>query len=114
MLYCEPCGYKRIVEVDEHVTDLPEIQTCPVQMKIPYIDPLTRKTVVPAAQPQAPKFKCPGCGRGVKLRDLLKPYADALQRIDDEKERKRLEDDIKKRLEDGKPPEKKTESEFLG
>lgn len=133
-LYCEPCGTKKIIEIEELVIektdprlatgqvkiknmDEAEIKSSPIQLKIPVLDPETKKTVESKFQPQPTKYKCPKCGRAVKLRELgivHKPLADALQRTAEEKERQRLEEDKKKRLEDGKPPEKKMDPEFLG
>lgn len=126
MLFCEPCGYKQILESNEFPKDLPEIKTCPVQTNIPVLDPKTNKTInVPtldpksnevinkAARPQPKKYKCPKCGRGVRLKELLKPYAMALDKVDEEKEQQRLEADKKKRLADGLP-DKKPDANFLG
>jgi DNA-directed RNA polymerase subunit RPC12/RpoP len=114
MLFCEPCGYKRILEPDGKAEGLTEIKTSPIQGALPTLDPVAQKTVTKPHQPQAPKYKCPCCGRGVKVKELLKPYADLFDKADEEKERLRLEEDKKKRILDGQPPEKKVDPDFLG
>lgn len=126
MFYCEPCGFKKIVDVNEQ-PNLVEIKTSPIQGKIPILDPTTGKvintwmldpkteTVVNAQMKLQPKkYKCPNCGRGVKLRELIKPFADALSKRDEEATKRQLEEEKIKRLEDGKPPEKKVDPEFMG
>lgn len=114
MLFCEPCGYKSIFEPNQKLEGLVEIKTSPIQTKIPQLDPSTQKTVETLFQNQAPKYKCPCCGRGVKLRELLKPFVDALTKIDEEKEQKKLEEEKQKRIADGKPQDKKADLDFLG
>lgn len=131
MLFCEPCGYKRILEAEELPKDLPEIKSCAVQTNIPTIDSVTNKAInVPVVdpktkqlvnkseRPQPKKFKCPKCGRGVRLKELLKPFATALEKVDKEKELQRLEADKQQRLKDGIPAAKRpidpNDPTFLG
>jgi predicted RNA-binding Zn-ribbon protein involved in translation (DUF1610 family) len=114
MLFCEPCGYKRILDIAETIKDLPENMTSPIQLRIPQLDPSTNKTVLSKFQEQPKRHKCPQCGRAAKVRELLKPFSDALKKVDEDKEKQRLEEEKKKRLEDGKPPEKKIDPDFMG
>jgi DNA-directed RNA polymerase subunit RPC12/RpoP len=139
MLFCEPCGYKEIVEPNEEPKGLFEIKTSVVQTNLPTIDPMTNKAIhvaLPdpktqqlvnkASRPQPKKYKCPKCGRGVRLKELLKPYATAMDKVDQEKEKARLQQHRADRLKDGIPeekkldipefhiPEKKSEPKFLG
>lgn len=114
MLFCEPCGFKRIIEPQQEVKDLPEVKTSAIQLNLPALDPATQKTVPSKFSPQAKKYKCPKCGRAVKARELLKPYVQLLELQDVEKEKKRQEEEKKRRLEDGKPHEKKIDPDFMG
>jgi DNA-directed RNA polymerase subunit RPC12/RpoP len=136
MLFCEPCGHKRIIEVEELAFDqidpnkpgpklvaqtpsvkgmeAVEVKTSPIQLKAPTLDPITHKTVESKFQPQPKKYKCPCCGRATKLRELLKPYSDILVVKDEQARKAKEEEEKKKRLEDGKPPEKKIDPDFIG
>lgn len=40
----------------------------------PIYDPTQKKTIVPPVKEQAPRVRCPECGRGVVLKELPKPY----------------------------------------
>ena len=62
IIYCEICSHKQYTDGSD---DFVEIKTAPIPQGIPYIDPLTKKTVKPVAKAQMKKIKCPGCGRGV-------------------------------------------------
>src|SRR5688572_25476582 len=102
MIFCEICNYKRIIEVNEAVSDLPENKTSKVQVKIPQLDPVTWKTIPGSFMSQPKRHKCPQCGRAAKVRELLKPYADALKAVDEAKIAQQREEEKKKRFDDGK------------
>jgi DNA-directed RNA polymerase subunit RPC12/RpoP len=114
MLFCEPCGYKRIIESEADVADLTENKTSPVQLHIPILDETSLKMKPSKFQEQAKRYKCPQCGRTVKTRELLKPFNDALKQVDEQKAKQALEADKQKRIDDGKPHEKKIDPEFMG
>lgn len=122
MLFCEFCTFKKIIESKEEPKDLTEIKTSPVQTNIPILDPKTNKVInavlknnepSKAIREQQKKYKCPDCGRGVKLRDLLPSYAAAFDKVDKEKEKQRIEEQKQKRIEDGLP-NKRQNTPFLG
>lgn len=131
MLFCEPCGYKRIIELEEIVIVPPkdmiasaqptvpklaavENKTSAIQLKLPTLDPVTGKTIPSKFQPQAKRYKCPCCGRAAKMRELLKPFADALVARDESARKQKEEEEKMRRLQDGRPPEKKVDPDFLG
>jgi len=68
-LYCEICGYKRITEGTD-IQDLVPVKTSKIQHELPYIDPLTKKTVMPPYKPQRLRFKCPNCGRVIMSKQI--------------------------------------------
>lgn len=107
MIFCEPCSFKMIIEPDQ-TPDLIEIKTSKIPGKIPEIDPATGKTKVYPEKKQILKYKCPKCGRGVIVKELQAAYTKTYKQLDDKLEKERVDADRKKRLEDGKPPEKKT------
>lgn len=111
MIFCEPCGFKKIIEPDEEL-NLTEIPTCPVPIDIPKLDPLTNKAKTKPAKVRNKKYKCPKCGRGVAVKELQAAYSSAFKKIDEEEEKARMALDKQKRIEDGKPIEK--EPEFTG
>jgi hypothetical protein len=100
-----------IIESDETL-DLSEIPISPVPGGAPELDQKTGKIKIKSSTPQARKYKCPRCGRGASVKELQPAYANALKKIDEQKDQERIVSDRKQRLEDGKPIEKKTD--FLG
>jgi predicted RNA-binding Zn-ribbon protein involved in translation (DUF1610 family) len=68
-LYCEICGYKRISDGSD-VHDLLEIKTSPIPGGVPFVDPQTKKIIVPKSQNQRKKFRCPKCGRIIMARQI--------------------------------------------
>jgi transposase len=114
ILFCEPCSFKKIIESDEDAATLVECKTSPVQLHLPTLDPTTLKPVVSKFQPQAKRYKCPKCGRVAKVRELFKPFQELLKAADQQKAKDTLEEEKRKRFEDGKPPEKKIDPDFLG
>jgi hypothetical protein len=114
MIFCEFCNYKRIIEIGEKIADMPESKTSDIQIKIPQLDPITGKTIPSKFVPQPKRYKCPKCGRAAKVRELIKPLADAFKLVDEAKIQRQLEEEKKKRLEDGKPPDKKVDPDFMG
>lgn len=114
MMFCEPCGFKKIIDFNEQITDLFEVKTSPIQLKIPSLDPVSQKTVQSKFQPQAPRYKCPKCGRLVKVKELLPVYSKLFEQLEQQKVKQKQEEEMRKRLEDGKPVEKKPDPEFTG
>jgi predicted nucleic-acid-binding Zn-ribbon protein len=68
-LYCEICGYKRLTDGTD-IQDLVPIKTSKIQQELPFIDPLTKKTVVPPYKAQRLRFKCPKCGRVIMSKQI--------------------------------------------
>jgi predicted RNA-binding Zn-ribbon protein involved in translation (DUF1610 family) len=140
MLYCEPCGFKKIIEPHQEPSAMVEIPRVNVQRGIPNLDPETRQTNVAKAPLKDAKmceeleakakrdnsitwsdgiylyatpgvrknrmYKCPKCGRGVVLRELVTAYVSAFDQLDRRREQERIEKEKVKRIEDGKPHEK--------
>lgn len=111
MIFCEPCAYKQIIDPKEE-PDLVVIPTSPIQQGIPQLDQATGKTKLRPAKPQNKKYKCPKCGRGVVVKELLGAYSSLMKKLDDETERKKAEEDRLQRLKDGMPPPKKIIEDF--
>ena len=66
-LYCDICGYKRFSDGTD-IQDLTSLKTSDIPRGSPYIDTVTKKTVVPQAMKQPKKLKCPECGYVIKPR----------------------------------------------
>ena len=121
MLFCEICGFKKIIESQENI-DFFEIKTTPVQTRLPTIDSITGVPINinkndaknKNTKLQSKKYKCPKCGRAIKLRNIIKPFEDAIKKIEKENAKIQEEENRKKRIEDGKLPEKKIDSDFIG
>jgi hypothetical protein len=72
VIYCEPCGYKKVVE-DPLNVDLVARTVSNVPGRIPVLNKQTNKTETFDPIPVMPKFKCPKCGRGVTLKKYNVP-----------------------------------------
>lgn len=105
MIFCEFCTYKLIVEPNATI-NLVEIKTSNIPGGIPELDEKTGKMKIKTMKSQNKKYKCPKCGRGVILKDIKGAYKKTFSSIEARKEKEKIEEDLKKRLEDGKPHEK--------
>jgi hypothetical protein len=114
MIFCEPCSFKMILDSDDMPDNLVEIKTSPIPGGIPVFDAKSGKTKVKSNHKQNKKFKCPKCGRGVVIKELQAAYTNTIKQIDEKQEKEKLENDRKKRIEDGMPIEKNIDTEFLG
>lgn len=72
IIYCEPCGFKKIV-LDPSDVGLPEVETSSIQGRIPVLDKEIKKTKTFPHITTMPKFKCGQCGRVVTLRKFNVP-----------------------------------------
>ncbi len=72
VIYCEPCGFKKIIEnpLDVGLTKYPASN---IQGRIPVLNPENRKTETFEFIQPMPKFKCPNCGRTVILKKFNVP-----------------------------------------
>jgi hypothetical protein len=109
MIFCEVCNYKTIFTADESPAGLTVLPSSNIQLAVPRYDKEQKKTIATAALERQPMAKCPKCGRGVRIKELSSTYSKAFEAIDQQMERKHLEEDRQKRIEDGKPLEKKHE-----
>lgn len=118
MIFCEPCSFKAIIHGQEDLKNYSPIQTASIPGGAPELDQNGKKKVKPSLE-NVQKVKCPKCGRGVVVKTLSTPYSSAYKHIDEEKEKKRLEDDRLQRIKDGVPVQKVSEPtdqppQFLG
>jgi DNA-directed RNA polymerase subunit RPC12/RpoP len=72
LIYCEPCGFKKIVEDPDNV-GLFKHATSNVQGRIPMLNKKTKKTETFDFVSSMPKYKCPQCGRVVTLKKYNVP-----------------------------------------
>jgi DNA-directed RNA polymerase subunit RPC12/RpoP len=113
MTYCEPCGFKRILETNKP-EDMITIQTSAIPGGVPQLDPTTNKTILKESKPGPIKVKCPKCGRGVVLKELPEVYAKQYTAIDERKAKERRAADKQQRIQDGKPIKREKDPDFLG
>ncbi len=71
IIYCEPCGFKKMVE-DPLNVGLSAYPTSPVPGRIPMLDEKGKTETFPDIK-LMPKFKCPNCGRTVTLKKFNVP-----------------------------------------
>ncbi len=67
--YCNFCGYKRTTNGND-IQDLVPVKQSPIPGGVPYLDPVTKKTVIPKSFAKPKKFKCPKCGRVITPRKV--------------------------------------------
>jgi DNA-directed RNA polymerase subunit M/transcription elongation factor TFIIS len=67
VFYCEHCNYKKYTDGTD-LSDVKLIKSSPVQTKIPYYDPVQKKTIIPEAREQPKKMKCPKCGHLITVK----------------------------------------------
>jgi len=67
--FCENCSFKRFSN-GRDFDDLVEVKSSKLFVKSPYIDPETKKVVVPDFIITKKKFKCPKCGMIIKARAI--------------------------------------------
>jgi hypothetical protein len=67
--YCQVCGYHRTSDGSD-VQDLVPVKQALLPGGVPFLDPVTRQTVVPKSFKRPKKFKCPRCGRVITARKV--------------------------------------------
>lgn len=67
--FCDNCGYKRFTKGDD-IQDLVQVKQSAVPRGAPFVDPFTKKVIVPPAMNRAKVFKCPSCGYVIKATKL--------------------------------------------
>lgn len=67
VFYCERCNYKKYTDGTD-LSDVKLINTAAIQTKIPFYDPIQKKTIVPPFREQPKKIKCPKCGRLITVK----------------------------------------------
>jgi predicted RNA-binding Zn-ribbon protein involved in translation (DUF1610 family) len=105
-LYCEICNWKKITDGSD-VRGLTEVKKSKIQRGIPRIDPKTKKVVEPEWKTMPKQFKCPKCGRPVKIRRIANPQEALEKRLERDaasKEREEIKsqlmDEMKERYKD--------------
>ena len=106
MIFCESCAFKQIIPKNPDDCDLVEIKTSAIPSGAPILDPRTGKAKERPQKTQAKKYKCPRCGRGVVAKEVQGAIAKAIKLRDAKTEAERQENDRKKRIQDGLPPER--------
>jgi len=103
-MFCEPCGFKKIITADNPESDeLTEVKRVAVPGGAPRLDPVTKKTVFRESLPTTKMFKCLECGRGCICKKLPDVYADAYKAVDDQARKEKEDSEKQKRIEDGTP-----------
>lgn len=69
LVYCEPCGYKRITDGSNDY-DLTKVPRSEVPGGYPKLDLIKKEVKEPKSKSQPIMVKCPKCGRGVRVRKL--------------------------------------------
>lgn len=67
--FCTNCGYKKLTKGDD-IQDLIQVKQSDLPRGSPYIDPITKKVIVPPSIIRTKNFKCPGCGYLIKATKL--------------------------------------------
>lgn len=73
VLFCDFCGIKSVIQDESQLEGLTELTLSPVPGGIPFLDPITKKTVVKKTHERCRVYKCRKCGRGLKVKKYLTP-----------------------------------------
>lgn len=65
-LYCNHCGFNRVVDQPEQIEDLLEVKRSSIQNRLPFYDHEKNQKIESSIQKQPKQFKCPNCGYLVK------------------------------------------------
>jgi hypothetical protein len=71
--YCQHCHYNRYTDGTD-IDDLVEVPLSSIQGKIPYLDPVDKKAIVPEFKKRPKKFKCPNCGRMIAPKKIQETH----------------------------------------
>lgn len=82
-LYCEICNWKKITDGSD-VHDLTPVKKSKIQRGIPRLDAKTKKKVEPKWKNMPKQFKCPECGRPVKIKRIADPQHQLELRLEKE------------------------------
>lgn len=72
IIYCEPCGFKRLTDGSDVAGLVPYKQSM-IPTGSPYLDAATGQIKTPPAKQNSKKFKCPKCGRVVTVKKIADP-----------------------------------------
>ena len=67
--FCDNCSYKRITKGDD-IQDLVQVKRTSIPSGSPFVDPFTKKVVIPSSLNRVKAFKCPNCGYVIKAKKL--------------------------------------------
>lgn len=70
LIRCDYCAWKRVTN-GKNVDDLHEIKATPVPLGFPKFDKAENKVIDPLYKEQRKRFRCPGCGRTIVVRDYV-------------------------------------------
>lgn len=68
-LNCEICNYRNVVENLDFLTEV-KTGMSSVQGKLPFYDPSNKQKTISTERKIPKKYKCPGCGRIVKVKEI--------------------------------------------
>lgn len=75
MLRCDYCSWRRVTD-GKNVSDLYEVSTPLVALGFPKYDEEEKKMIEPLHKEQRKRFRCPGCGRTLVVRDYMEVKED--------------------------------------
>lgn len=88
IVYCEPCGYKRIEDDSalRNYSPAADVYRDKSKKNYPHI-----------------RLKCPQCGKTIVVKKISGPHYKLVKKMAEDYDKKKREEDMKKRLEEGKP-----------
>jgi len=113
LIFCEPCSFKKVVESDKP-EDMVLIKRSPVPGGSPRLDAATKQIKGRPVQEPKTMCKCPQCGRGATLKDLPSVYKMTFEQLDEQARLREEELEKQRRLEDGRPHERRPDPDFIG
>jgi len=102
IIFCEFCSFKKILKSPEDLKSFNIIKNAKIQSKLP--DNKNKKLIT---KNHKDTVKCPKCGRGIIVKNLSGSHLETIKKIKEKEQKEKEENEFKKRIEDGKPINKK-------
>jgi len=102
LIFCDFCSFRKILNNADDLKNFNIIKNAKIQSKLPDIK---NKKIV--TKNNKDMIKCPSCGRGILVKNLNGSHLETINKIKTKEQKEKEENEFRKRIEDGKPINKK-------
>lgn len=115
--FCEPCGFKKILDSADNnpvLDGLTSVKLSDIPGGAPELDPSTNKTINKKNLKRLSQVKCPNCGRAITVKKLPDVYSKSFKDIDEREQAEKQQAEKQQRMADGQPLQRDKNPDFLG